>query len=302
MHAQDKAVMRERLAALGVPCPRNARGRRRRRTSTAFGFPCVLKTTRGGYDGKGVWFVDAAERVRRRRSRPRRRPAYGSWPRSWSTSGASCRRWWPARPSGQAAAYPVVESVQRDGICREVVAPAPDLDPALAGAGAADRAADRRRARRHRHPRRRAVRDHRRPGAGQRARDAPAQHRALDPGRRGHLQFENHLRAVLDLPLGSPGAAGAVDGDGQHPRRRRRDAAGCTTATRTRWPATRGCGCTSTARTLRPGPQGRPRQRLRRRPRRLPRARPARRRVVRAATWETRASEHELSAGPASAS
>ena len=36
-------------------------------------------------------------------------------------------------PSGQAAAYPVVESVQRDGICHEVVAPAPDLDPALAG-------------------------------------------------------------------------------------------------------------------------------------------------------------------------
>ena len=33
-------------------------------------------------------------------------------------------------------------------------------------------------------------------------------------------QFENHLRAVLDLPLGSPAAAGAVDGDGQHPRRR----------------------------------------------------------------------------------
>ena len=35
-------------------------------------------------------------------------------------------------PSGQAAAYPVVESLQRDGICREVIAPAPGLDPALA--------------------------------------------------------------------------------------------------------------------------------------------------------------------------
>src|SRR3954469_15501454 len=56
VHAQDKGVMRERLAELGIPCPRNAIV-----SSVAeveeFGFPCVLKTTRGGYDGKGVWFV-----------------------------------------------------------------------------------------------------------------------------------------------------------------------------------------------------------------------------------------------------
>ena len=52
---------------------------------------------------------------------------------------------------------------------------------------------------------------------------------AMRPHNTGHWtqdgavtsQFENHLRAVLDLPLGSPDAAGAVDGDGQHPRRRR---------------------------------------------------------------------------------
>src|SRR3954462_4287860 len=59
VHAQDKAVMRERLTALGVPCPRHAV------VATvadveAFGFPCVLKTTRGGYDGKGVWVVRSA--------------------------------------------------------------------------------------------------------------------------------------------------------------------------------------------------------------------------------------------------
>ena len=54
VHAQDKAVMRRRLAELDVPCPRNAVV-----TTTAeveaFGLPCVLKTTRGGYDGKAVW-------------------------------------------------------------------------------------------------------------------------------------------------------------------------------------------------------------------------------------------------------
>jgi len=59
VHAQDKAVMRERLGQLGVPCPRNAVVASVADVE-AFGFPCVLKTTRGGYDGKGVWFVHAA--------------------------------------------------------------------------------------------------------------------------------------------------------------------------------------------------------------------------------------------------
>ena len=66
---------------------------------------------------------------------------------------------------------------------------------------------------------------------------------AMRPHNTGHWsmdgavtgQFENHLRAVLDLPLGSPAAAGAVDGDGEHPRRRRtaRSRRTCTAATRT---------------------------------------------------------------------
>ena len=53
---------------------------------------------------------------------------------------------------------------------------------------------------------------------------------AMRPHNTGHWtqdgavtsQFENHLRAVLDLPLGSPVARAPVDGDGQHPRRSRR--------------------------------------------------------------------------------
>src|SRR3954471_2799616 len=131
VHAQDKGVMRERLADLGVPCPRNALVASVADVE-AFGFPCVLKTARGGYDGKGVWFVSSPEEC----------------DEAFATASASgvpllaeervvFRRELSAlvvrAPSGQAAAYPVVESVQRDGICREVVAPAPDLDPALAG-------------------------------------------------------------------------------------------------------------------------------------------------------------------------
>ena len=57
MHAQDKAVMRARLAELGVPVPAQRRGRLATPRSRRSGFPCVLKTTRGGYDGKGVWVV-----------------------------------------------------------------------------------------------------------------------------------------------------------------------------------------------------------------------------------------------------
>ncbi len=84
---------------------------------------------------------------------------------------------------------------------------------------------------------------------------------AMRPHNTGHWtqdgsvtsQFENHLRAVLDLPLGAPEARVPVDGDGQHPRRARTRPGVSTTATRTRWPATRGCGCTSTARRCVPG-------------------------------------------------
>ena len=60
VHAQDKAVMRARLGALGVPCPRNAVVSAAAGIE-AFGFPAVLKTTRGGYDGKGVWVVRSVE-------------------------------------------------------------------------------------------------------------------------------------------------------------------------------------------------------------------------------------------------
>ena len=59
------------------------------------GFPVVLKTTRGGYDGKGVWTIDVRERGGGGRSRTLR-PASTSWPRSGSRSAASSPLWWPA--------------------------------------------------------------------------------------------------------------------------------------------------------------------------------------------------------------
>ncbi|MGN6131158.1 MAG: ATP-grasp domain-containing protein, partial [Nocardioidaceae bacterium] len=65
VHAQDKGVMRVRLEHLGVPCPRNAivadADEVHAFAKSLGGFPVVLKTTRGGYDGKGVWVVDSVD-------------------------------------------------------------------------------------------------------------------------------------------------------------------------------------------------------------------------------------------------
>ncbi|WP_237164018.1 5-(carboxyamino)imidazole ribonucleotide synthase [Mycolicibacterium fortuitum] len=136
VHAQDKLLMRRKLHSLGVPVPRFAEI-----TSVpdveAFvaeiDGPVVIKTVRGGYDGKGVvmaadlatarevvagYLADgvpvlAEERV------PMRRELAALVARS---------------PFGQGAAWPVVETVQRDGICVEVYAPAPGLSDELGSA------------------------------------------------------------------------------------------------------------------------------------------------------------------------
>ncbi len=109
-------------------------------------------------------------------------------------------------PHGQAVAYPVVESVQTDGICVEVTAPAPGLDGSRAARAQQVALTI----------------------AGElgvtgvlavemfEARDGRllVNELAMRPHNTGHWtidgavtsQFENHLRAVLDLPLGSPAA------------------------------------------------------------------------------------------------
>ena len=202
VHAQDKAVMRRRLGELGLPCPRNAVVTNEQEVE-AFGFPCVLKTTRGGYDGKGVWFVDSPEACAEAFA-----TADLAGVQILAEERVDFRRELSAlvarSPSGQAAAYPVVASTQVDGICAEVVAPAPDLSPELAtyaqqvaltiakeldvtGVLAVELFE---------------TNDGR----------ILVNELAMRPHNTGHWsqdgavtsQFENHLRAVLDLPLGSP--------------------------------------------------------------------------------------------------
>jgi 5-(carboxyamino)imidazole ribonucleotide synthase len=201
VHAQDKLVMRAAVDRLGIAQPRH-----RGVTSVAdvadFGFPCVLKAARGGYDGKGVWFVGstgecaAAFAAAEQTGVPILAEELVPFERELSALVARS-------PGGQAAAYPVVESTQRDGVCAEVVAPAPRLDPAHA-AQAQELAL-------------RIARDLDVTGIlavelFETSDGVLVNELAMRPHNTGHWtqdgavtsQFENHLRAVLDLPLGSP--------------------------------------------------------------------------------------------------
>ncbi len=91
------------------------------------GWPIVVKAATGGYDGRGVWVVESPGRGRGDRS-PNCATAA---PSRCSNSGSNLKRELAAvvarSPFGQGAAWPVVETVQRDGICVEVLAPAPGL-------------------------------------------------------------------------------------------------------------------------------------------------------------------------------
>ena len=202
LHAQDKGVMRARLEQLGVPCPRWAlvadAGELADFAETT-GWPVVLKTPRGGYDGKGVRVVadtgEAADWFARLEAGDRLLAEERvEFVRELAVLVARS-------PMGQAAAWPVVETVQVDGICTEVLAPAPGLSP--------DRAAEVTQA---------ALRI-----AGEldvtgvmavelfeTADGFVVNELAMRPHNSGHWtiegsvtsQFEQHLRAVLDLPLG----------------------------------------------------------------------------------------------------
>ena len=214
--AQDKLVMRARMAELGMPQPdwaavTDAEGLQ------AFlddhGGRAVVKTPRGGYDGKGVrvvsaateaddWFAALAEDAR----------GGALLVEELVDFSRELAQQVARRPSGEVAVYPVVETVQRDGVCAEVLAPAPhgserlravaaDIGVAIAegldvtGMLAVElfETTDER---------------------------LLVNELAMRPHNSGHWtqdgavtsQFEQHLRAVLDLPLGrtEPTAAWSV--------------------------------------------------------------------------------------------
>jgi 5-(carboxyamino)imidazole ribonucleotide synthase len=202
VHAQDKLVMRRHLAQIGVPCPRWATVDTHDELESfggEVGWPVVLKTARGGYDGKGVRLVESAADADDwlAHGKPLLAEERVGFTRELAVLVARS-------PHRQAAVWPVVETVQVDGICREVLAPASiHEDHALAAQDAALRIAD---------------------GLDvtgvmavemfDTADGVLVNELAMRPHNSGHWtiegsrtsQFEQHLRAVLDLPLGDTSA------------------------------------------------------------------------------------------------
>jgi 5-(carboxyamino)imidazole ribonucleotide synthase len=136
VHAQDKLVMRERLSAMGIPCPPFAAVETLadlRGFAAVHGWPVILKARRGGYDGRGVWQlgdVDEAAAVIAEIT-----AGVSGAPQLLVEEKVAMRRELAAlvarSPFGQGAAWPVVQTVQDGGICVQVIAPAPDLAPEL---------------------------------------------------------------------------------------------------------------------------------------------------------------------------
>jgi 5-(carboxyamino)imidazole ribonucleotide synthase len=206
-HAQDKVHMRQSLTDIGIPCPPWAVVSRVDEVNAfaeTAGWPLILKTSRGGYDGRGVWTVESASQAADVLARPLQAGAVWLAERRidfvQELSAQVARS-----PHGQAVAYPVVRTIQANGICSEVIAPAPGL--AAARAVQAQELALR------------IARDLNVTGMlavemFDDGYDLFVNELAMRPHNSGHWsiegattsQFENHLRAVLDLPLGSPAA------------------------------------------------------------------------------------------------
>ena len=260
--AQDKLAMRRRLTAIGIACPAWAQVRDAA-SLQAFGdevgWPVVVKAPRGGYDGKGVrvvsspgemadWFSEVARQSAERDAVADELSRGGALadepPGDEPLGGGPLADGLLAEekvdfvrelamlvvrsPSGQAGAWPVVETVQTAGICTQVLAPAPGLDPQLAAVASAAglRIAGELGVTGVMAVEMFEVRD---PLTGDPA--YLVNELAMRPHNSGHWtidgavtsQFEQHLRAVLDLPLGdtSPRAPWTVMGNvlgGDHPQ------------------------------------------------------------------------------------
>src|SRR3954470_17714840 len=197
VHAQDKLVLRRALQRAGEPQPAWAEVRTVHEVTVLaddVGWPVVLKTPRGGYDGKGVFLVDGPDDVAAVLERHGTLLAEERVPMIRELSAQVARS-----PFGQVAVWPVVETVQRDGVCNEVLAPAPGLPEARATAA-----------------QELAIRIAERLGVVgmlavelfETADGVLVNELAMRPHNSGHWtiegartsQFEQHLRAVLDYP------------------------------------------------------------------------------------------------------
>ncbi|WP_425298409.1 5-(carboxyamino)imidazole ribonucleotide synthase [Nocardia abscessus] len=136
VYAQDKLAMRTKLSALGLPVPAFTPVTSvddAVRFGEEHGWQIVLKAVRGGYDGRGVWMPESAEAaaaiVTDQLAHGVQLLAEAKIDLKRELSAMVARS-----PFGQAATWPVVETVQRKGQCAVVIAPAPDLPEDTAAA------------------------------------------------------------------------------------------------------------------------------------------------------------------------
>ena len=207
VYAQDKLLMRQALTDLGIPCPtwqHITSETDAQDFAEVVGYPFILKTSRGGYDGRGVWTIEGPEQLAEVLTQPL--PANGEWLAEAMIAFTRELSAQVARsPGNQCVAYPVVQTTQRNGICAEVISPAPDLDP--------------RRAEQAQEIALRIARELDVVGMlavelFDTGTELLVNELAMRPHNSGHWsiegavtsQFENHLRAILDLPLGTPRA------------------------------------------------------------------------------------------------
>jgi 5-(carboxyamino)imidazole ribonucleotide synthase len=206
IYAQDKAAMRERLSQAGLPSPQwqvVAELSEAIDFAKRVGYPIVLKLSRGGYDGRGVWVCHSESEIQSTLEAPL--PTGACWLAEEKVEFTQELAAVVVRSaSGESVGYPVVRTVQTNGMCTEVVAPAPGLPPehARAAQQIAIQVADLVSV------------------VGVLAVEmfdtddgVLINELAMRPHNSGHWsidgavtsQFENHLRAVLGMPLGDTG-------------------------------------------------------------------------------------------------
>lgn len=193
LYSQDKAAMRQKLQSFPSP---------KFRIVTAMDqvqeFPVIAKAISGGYDGRGVWKVNSAKELGELLHQMPKLLVEELIEFDYEIAVMVARS-----PHGQATTWAPTQTVQKDGICVMTISPAPQLSVALSEKAqklALDVAAE----------------------VGVvgvmavemfvKGENLFINELAMRPHNSGHWtiegshtsQFEQHLRAVLDLPLGDP--------------------------------------------------------------------------------------------------
>ena len=193
IYSQDKAQMRERLS--NFPAPKSAVVTNAQEVTK---FPLIAKAISGGYDGRGVWKIDTQEELAGVLKQVGKVLIEELIDFDYEIAVMVARS-----PHGQATTWAPTQTIQRDGICVMTISPAPQLSNELSEKAqklALDIANE----------------------IGVigvmaveifvKGQELFINELAMRPHNSGHWtiegsltsQFEQHLRAVLDLPLGNP--------------------------------------------------------------------------------------------------